>query len=76
MTFGQLEALTARAEEARRDEVFYSGIVAAAVYNVHRESGTSPISPRDFLPEERPDLSEEEIAEQFAATLEKLARIN
>lgn len=52
-----------------------AGIVAAAIYNSNpwRESGANPVRPQDFLPEEPPNMSEEEIEEAAVAFFERLA---
>ena len=64
-----------RAEERRRDEIFCAGIVASAVYNVHRAEDSPPIMPDDFVPDKRPDLTDEELADQAAKLFERMAKM-
>jgi hypothetical protein len=53
--------------------VLCAGIVAAATYNVWRGEGSPPITAADFLPDERPEKSEEEIEAAAVAFFEKLS---
>lgn len=74
MTLGQFDALLIRARERRKDFIFYAGIGAAATHNVWREKGAAPVTPGDFLPEERPEVSEEDLADLAASFFDELAR--
>jgi hypothetical protein len=68
----QFEALVSRAEEHRKDAIFCAGIAASATYNVWRAKGDPPVAPNDFLPEERPDLTDDELADEAAEFFERL----
>jgi hypothetical protein len=68
--------MLARAHESRKDAIFNAGITAAAVYNSapFREEGSPPVRPADFLPEERPEMTEDEIADAAAAFFADVSR--
>lgn len=47
-----LRRIYRRREREAEAALLRAGLVAAAIYNVHRKRGKPPIMPRDFLPEE------------------------
>jgi hypothetical protein len=52
--------------------VFCAGIVAAAVYNVNREKGSPAITAKDFLPEQRPNASDEDLVDAMVGVFSEL----
>jgi len=60
------DALLTRKQEHHKRACYYSGIVAAAIYNANpfRSKNAEPVSPVDFIPGERKRQS---LAEQVKA---------
>ena len=58
-----LTALADRDEQQERSAVLRAGLVASAVYNVHRKKGSKALRPEDFLRKKRKILSPEEFAD-------------
>ena len=64
-----LEALAQREERRERSATLRAGLVAAAVYNVHRKKGAKAIKPQDFVRQEKKTeiVSPEEFARRMSA---------
>jgi hypothetical protein len=60
-----LEAIAERDAARERAANLRAGLVAAAVYNVHRRKGAQPIRPEDFLREEPKVLTPEEMEQMM-----------
>ena len=65
------------AYERRKDAIYCAGIVASATLNVWRESGSKPITPQDFLPQERPkNATDEDLIDGVLAVLGESLKVN
>jgi hypothetical protein len=62
-----VRAYTTRAEDAERAAIRRAGLVAAAVYNVHRSKRQKPITPDDFVKPRVRILTPTAAAERFRA---------
>ncbi len=69
LTVREIEVVLNRREEEERRENLRAGLIAAAIYNVHRKRGTPAFHPRDFI-RERPRPQDYMSKEQARAFLD------
>lgn len=59
-------------ERRERGAYWRAGLITAALINVHRDKGSRPAKPEDFVPRRQRQIRHEQTPEQMAAILKAL----